>query len=363
MTVTEEAEYQRLVEAERKRLKPEQEPKRRAYAASEAKRTGKDAGGIYKRLVEAESGTIHADTELAVKGGERMTIRAMVRAGMHLAYVEDPTEHCDTWARLYIGGTQGTVVRSFLHGWTKLTVQGLTTDDVGLSIRGVNPADLDGYNLKDSLKILWRLGGAPSIALAIVNKFAGNVPSKYSKADLLGSIAAVAPPIADLAERLDWITSKHREEAVELTAITRAGRGNHIYNTIRADALRPKVNIWAITGELMPGVIILKAPHGVGKTQLVGKPFAGDAGELDETFVGTCHRISLTHELATHLEADNYLDVAEIKNGLAVRLRFGLGLNLYRRRVKSWRGNAATGFNILKGRQPYTSATSLESLN
>ena len=37
----EEANYQRLVDAKRKLLKPQQEPKRRAYAASEAKRTGK----------------------------------------------------------------------------------------------------------------------------------------------------------------------------------------------------------------------------------------------------------------------------------------------------------------------------------
>ena len=160
LSATEEATYQRLVDAERKRLKPQQKPKRRAYAASEAKRTGRGVEGIYKRLVEAESGTIHADTELAVKGGERMTIRAMVKAEMHLAYVEDPTEHCDTWARLYIGGTQGTVVRSFLHGWTKLTVQGLTAD-VGLSIHGVKPADLDGCGLKKSLEILGRPGGAP----------------------------------------------------------------------------------------------------------------------------------------------------------------------------------------------------------
>ena len=71
-----------------------------------------------------------------------------------------------------------------------------------------------------------------------------------------------------------------REEAVALTAITKSKHGDHIHNTIRANALRPKVNIWSITGELMPGVIILKAPHGVGKTQLVGRLFAGDAGEL-----------------------------------------------------------------------------------
>ncbi len=42
---------------------------------------------------------------------------------------------------------------------------------------------------------------------------------------------------------------------------------------------------------------------------------------------------------------------------------FEFGLNLYWRLVRAWRGNAATGFNILKGRQPYSSATSLESLN
>ena len=326
LTEAEEAEYQRLVAVEHDRLKPQQEPMRRAYAASESNRTGEASESVYKRLVEAENGTIDADTVLTVKdtGGKRMTIRAMVKAEMHLSYVEDPTEQCDTCARLYIDGINRTAVRSFLHGGTNLTVQGLTNNECALSIRGVKSADIGDRNYKDSLGIAEQLGGAPSVIKAIINKFAKNVPSKYSAIDFIRSISSTAPNIDGIEEHIAWITSKHREEAISLTSISIAMRKKHGYQKIgicHYSGTPQKAGIyglWPLPVKPLDGVVIFKAPHGSGKTQLVGMKFAKYAKELGETFVGTCHRISLTHELAKRLKVDNYQDVTGIKNGLAV---------------------------------------------
>jgi hypothetical protein len=67
LNADEEKKYQRLVAAEYTRLKPEQETTRRQYAETQSRRTGQTRESIYRRLIEAQSGQINADTMLKIK--------------------------------------------------------------------------------------------------------------------------------------------------------------------------------------------------------------------------------------------------------------------------------------------------------
>ena len=122
LTETEEEAYHRLKDAERQRLKPEQKPKRQTYAKKVAKETGEKPEDVYRRLVEADRGEIRSSTILQVKDGGRMSIADMIKDDMRGAYIQDPTEQTDTWARLYIDGPNVAFVRSFLHGWGRMKV-------------------------------------------------------------------------------------------------------------------------------------------------------------------------------------------------------------------------------------------------
>lgn len=65
--------------------------------------------------------------------------------------------------------------------------------------------------------------------------------------------------------------------------------------------------------ELTPGeyrgVILLKAPMGTGKTQLIGKPFAAWAKGEPGKFLACCHRRSLVRELSNRLGSAHYQEV------------------------------------------------------
>ena len=135
LTATQEAEFERRVAAERAHLKPLQEPKRSAYAEKRSAETGESMEAIHRRLAAAQHGTIDADIVLKVKStGGRLSIRAMVALGFDKAYIEDPTETTDTWARLHIDGPGEVRVLSFLHGWSWLRVTGLSPYDFGEGI-------------------------------------------------------------------------------------------------------------------------------------------------------------------------------------------------------------------------------------
>ena len=327
----EQAEYQRLIDNERLRLKPEQEPMRRKYAAMLADKTGENEAGILKRLEDGDRGEIDADEELNIwvgqpKTRERMTIREMVGRGLHGKYIEDPVEVTDTRAILFLDGRLGPHIHSFLHGGTNLRIVGLVATDLPRDVRIARGADLDDKSLKDSLALLEKSDYPAGVSRAIINRFAGNIPAAYSAAEFAEKITSRTSEVEGVAEYIATHTDRHCKLAVELTAITtaiteldQANVKNHRYRKIKHDDLkiRPKHNIWSITGELMPGVIILKAPHGVGKTEDVGIPFANDAKVKGEKFVATCHRISLVDELGKRLRLDSYHDRAT-EGGLAV---------------------------------------------
>ena len=327
----EQTEFERLLDAERQRLKPMQEPVRREYAAMLAEKTGENVEGIIKRLEDGDRGEIDGDEVLDIWVGqpqvrERVTIREMVKRGLHDRYIEDPVEDTDTRAKLFLGGRLGPHIHSFLHGGSNLRIVGLDAADMPRNVAVAQGADLDGKNLKDSLALLETSDYPAGVARAIINRFAGNIPAAYSAAELAEKIISRTSGVVGVARYIATHTRRHRKQAVELTAITAAiteldpaNFDNHRYHKIkhREMKIRPKVNIWSITGELMPGVIILKAPHGIGKTKDVGTLFAADAKADREKFVATCHRISLVDELCKRLDLDSYHDRVT-ERGLAV---------------------------------------------
>jgi hypothetical protein len=327
----ENAEFERLRDAERQRLKPEQEPMRRAYAATLADKTGEKIADIIKRLEDGDRGEIDADEVLEIWVGQpsvrqRITIREMVKRGLHGEYVEDPVEDTDTRAILFLGGWQGPHIHSFLHGGTNLRIVGLDAADLPSDVGVAQGEDLDGKNLKDSLSLLEKSDYPAGVARAIINRFAGNIPCAYSAAELAEKVTSRTSGVEGVADYIATHTDRHRKLAAELTAITKAiteldpaNFDNHRYKEIKHHdmKIRPKHNIWSITGELMPGVIILKAPHGIGKTKDVGTLFADDAKADGERFVATCHRISLVDELGRRLDLDSYHDRVT-ERGLAV---------------------------------------------
>ena len=327
----EHTEFQRLLDAERQRMKPEQEPMRREYAAMLAEKTGENVADIIKRLEDGDRGEIDAHEALDIWVGqpptrERITIREMVKRGLHGEYIEDPVEDTDTRAILFLDGRLGPHIHSFLHGGTNLRIVGLDAADLPRDVGVAQGADLDGKSLKDSLALLEKSDYPAGVAKAIINRFAGNIPTAYSAAELAEKIISRTSGVEGVADYISTHTDRHRRLATELTAITDditeldpANFDNHRYKEIKHHdmKIRPKHNIWSITGELMPGVIILKAPHGVGKTQDVGTLFADDAKVDGEKFVATCHRISLVDELGERLDLDSYHD-RTTERGLAV---------------------------------------------
>ena len=327
----EHAEFHRLRDAERQRLKPEQEPMRRSYAATLAEKTGQNVADIIKRLEKGDRGEIDAGTVLDIWFGvplvrERMTLRGMVKRGLHGEYIEDPVEDTDTRAKLFLDGRLGPHIHSFLHGGTKLRIMGLEPGDLPRDV-GVAPGvDLEGKSLKDSLALLEKSDYPPGVARAIINRFAGNIPYAYSAAELAEKITSRTSGAEGVTDYIATHTDRHRKLAAELTAITdditeldQANFDNHRYMELKygGGKILPKVTIWSMPGELMPGVIILKAPHGVGKTKDVGTLFAAEAKADGEKFVATCHRISLVDELGKRLGLDSYHDRAT-ERGLAV---------------------------------------------
>lgn len=82
----------------------------------------------------------------------------------------------------------------------------------------------------------------------------------------------------------------------------------------KAVTLRHRHEVHETLPNLLPGeyrgVILLKAPMGSGKTQLIGNPFSLWAKIQPGVFLATCHRRSLVRELANRLGTEHYQEVS-----------------------------------------------------
>lgn len=173
----------------------------------------------------------------------------------------------------------------------------------GVSIRGLKPADLGGVGYQDAIDILKNTTDeqeAAAVALAIVHKFARRVPVAQSADQFIGGLTSLAPisagTAAELRQRLDYITQRRKAGLLGLTSLSRTATARHDHHRVTDLSFSP----------FDDGVVVVKAPHGQGKTQKIGRPFADFSRQQGERFAAVCHRISLAAELANRLGAEDY---------------------------------------------------------
>jgi hypothetical protein len=244
-----------------------------------------------------------------------MSVRDMISGGLNGAYIEDPTETTDTWARLHIDRYGNAAILSFLHGWTRLAVYfGSGPDDNG-GFPASLPRLVEAERIKDGVPYPDALGAFKNLetpdefarhALAVVHKFSFRVPVQASADDLIGDVRRNCPDIPDsyaalLRGRLDWMLSEARNEAIALTAFSSNTLARHDHGLITRDELE---NI-----RDFDGVVIVKSTHGSGKTQRVGVPFSQASRKAGQRFTAICHRQTLTTELAVRLSCHHYQDI------------------------------------------------------
>lgn len=102
---------------------------------------------------------------------------------------------------------------------------------------------------------------------------------------------------ACLSRMIEWRRNRALSSVSLSKAITRRHR-HEVHETL------PNL----LPGEYR-GVILLKAPMGSGKTQLVGNPFSLWAKTQPGVFLAICHRRSLVRELSIRLRTDHYTEV------------------------------------------------------
>lgn len=100
-----------------------------------------------------------------------------------------------------------------------------------------------------------------------------------------------------LSRMIEWRRNRALSSVSLSKAITRRHR-HEVHETL------PNL----LPGEYR-GVILLKAPMGSGKTQLVGNPFSLWAKTQPGVFLAICHRRSLVRELSVRLRTDHYTEV------------------------------------------------------
>lgn len=246
LSVSERDDYDRLVAAERARLKPEQEPKRRTYAAERAAKTGTTPEVEYRRLVAAERGVI---SELTVLGPQGETLKELIAAGWHKRYITDPQEPDEpTQAQLFIDGPGDAKVRSYRHGGQWFDV---VSDETAEAI--ANMADTEDASPLVSPWLAMRLAALTELSAAAKGRhdyrrvypaLLGMRPSDFTPGVTLlrgscgiGKTQKYGIPLAEYARQrgVNFVATCHR---VSLTADLSAKMGCVNYQAKDRDALR-----------------------------------------------------------------------------------------------------------------------------
>lgn len=138
------------------------------------------------------------------------------------------------------------------------------------------------------------------LAYAYTFKTLPNIPYKESlkgvRAKLEGKLNGVMLDlILDCAQ---WILDKNKEQALKAITIHDTKQHGHLV-----------INKFDELNDLnYKGVILVKAPTGMGKTQEVGKPFAEWCMGGNLPFLAIAHRTSLISELSSRLNTSHYED-------------------------------------------------------
>lgn len=138
------------------------------------------------------------------------------------------------------------------------------------------------------------------LAYAYTFKSLPSVPFKFSlkaiRAKLENKLNSVM--LDRIFDRAQWILDRNKERALEAITIHHTEKHNYI-EINNFDELRD-INY--------KGVILVKAPTGMGKTQKVGKPFANWCQSNNYTFLSLAHLRSLISELSNRINTSHYED-------------------------------------------------------
>lgn len=192
-----------------------------------------------------------------------------------------------------------------------------------------HPDDLDDVELsggqKDWLKELSSAVDpttVASLALSISRRLLPQVPAKLSLTKLRELVeGSINQPVIH-PKTMDniWTELKRQLDLRAKTALMPVTMPEAVSTSHQLE--RYPSGLPTILGYDKHGVIVICAPTGSGKTQMVGRPLADWAAANGLSFLAICHRISLTTELANRLALNNYTDQEPIHpdRGLAICL-------------------------------------------
>ncbi len=328
-----EIEYTTLIASQKSKLKPKMQEQKQVYVRELVERESISLEEAQERVEKIGKEMLDPLTKVRLKGGDVVTLLSLIETDQFNTYILDPIEPESGVFALLRQKSGRVSVLSFLHGrcdyyLDKVDIVQLPRLDSlnGQTYKAVLAAIADptswAFNeAREKLQAIGKDGSEiyihATLALAVIRLFALTVPVWRTTEELWHDVtmALLLDRLTErqLKRRLDYIIQQIKNQAVELTALTDDTKHKHLYKPIITLA-------GAITR--YEGVFLIKAPMASGKTQLIGKPFSEATQAAGHKFFASCHRISLTKELAVRLSCDSYLDV----NAVAIRYVKGLAI-------------------------------------
>lgn len=152
------------------------------------------------------------------------------------------------------------------------------------------PADAARWAWSLALKRVSRAPVQQSLD-GVMDELQLNAPAGLIRSETFSAIRAY------LSKMIEWRRNRALSSVSLSRSITRRHRHEH-YETL------PNL----VPSEYS-GIILVKAPMGSGKTQLIGNPFSLWAKTQPGVFLAICHRRSLVRELSIRLRTDHYTEV------------------------------------------------------
>ncbi|WP_228738624.1 plasmid replication protein, CyRepA1 family, partial [Xanthomonas euvesicatoria] len=165
----------------------------------------------------------------------------------------------------------------------------------------------------DALRAFGRLTDADqaaAFAWAFAKRLSMGVPARGESIESISKTLRDALPhsiladatIAAIGAGVRWIIDRRRAGALAAVRTSAAVLARHTVE--RRDSLP------MLGSDDYRGVIVLRAPMGIGKTQKIGLPFSDWASRQDGRFIALAHRQSLIAELSARLGCAHYQRIA-----------------------------------------------------
>jgi putative DNA primase/helicase len=150
------------------------------------------------------------------------------------------------------------------------------------------------------------LNEAATFAKSILEKYEFRMPFEYDLQELTKSLILAgkhsfnAINTKDLASIIDTRISKRKRKSLSLTHFS-------AHKVKKRHNLKELPGMPHFTDDDFHGVVAIRGFKGLGKTELVGKPFVS-AKQNKGLTCGICHLVSLTFDSSARLELDHYQD-------------------------------------------------------